>query len=244
MPLAPAGFEFPKVDEGQEVLFIGQIHIADFNQWQKSTRELNGEGIIYMFGTIIKEYDSYRLNDILLRYSDQTHDLLAIDLPEGSREFGIFPERDMMIYEEINIPDQGTSTFDLEDMDANDANIYSELEDLIKNYDVRKSFKFLGLPSPVQHCTLFEAEMKQQNLLFYSKAEYTNEMFMETYLRLRECSQDWRLLLELDMMLFPQLEKHEGSFNSGMDGVFFVMLRQKELDEIRVEKAITIYQST
>lgn len=242
LPLAPEGFEFPKDEDGQSALFLGQIHIRDFNRWH--TRDLSGDGIIYIFGTVVEEYGSYHLKDILMRYSNQTQGLRAIDLPEDSAEFGIFPERDMMIYEEINIPDSDSVINDLAEMGFDENGIYSELKELISTYEERKSFKFLGYPGSVQHCALFEAEMKQQKLLFYGNTEYTDESFMQTYLELRERSLNWRLFLELDMMLFPGLERYEGNFNAGMDGVFFVMLSKEDLDELRLEKAVTIYQAT
>lgn len=78
LPLAPAGFEYPKDAEGNPALFIAQIHIGEFNQWHISTREFKGAGVIYFFGTVVGEDGTHRLKEILVRYSDQISEVQEI----------------------------------------------------------------------------------------------------------------------------------------------------------------------
>ncbi len=244
LPLVPAGFDYPKDAEGNPALFIAQIHIGEFNQWHISTREFNGEGVIYFFGTIVEEYGSHHLKEILIRYSDQVSDLKEIPLPEALKDFGTYPELDMLIFEEINIPGSQSCLIDLENMSAADTALYEEMEGILNSYYSPESFRLLGLQNSVQHCVQFETEMKQQKILFYGDKKYDNESFKQTYLKLRPHSLDWRLLLELDAMAFPKLLNYKDEFNAGIDGVFYVMIRQNDLDDMRLEKALTIYQCT
>ncbi len=67
---------------------------------------------------------------------------------------------------------------------------------------------------------------------------------MAGYLKLRPLSLDWRLLLELDAMSLPKLPGYKGNFNAGMDGVFFVMIREKNLEDMKLEEVVSVYQST
>ncbi len=244
LPLAPAGFEYPKDAEGNPALFIAQIHIGEFNQWHISTREFKGQGVIYFFGTIVGEYGSHHLKEILVRYSDQISEVQEIPLPEGLKDFGTYPEMDLMIFEEMNIPGSQGCLVDHENLIDDDEVLYDEIEEILNSFYNPESFRLLGHPNSVQHCVQFEAERKQQKVLFYRDEEFDNDSFMEGYLKLRPLSLDWRLLLELDAMAFPKLPGYNGDFNAGMDGVFFVMIREKDLEDMRLEEVVSVYQST
>ncbi len=86
--------------------------------------------------------------------------------------------------------------------------------------------------------------MKHQKLFFFGDQKFDDESFMAGYLRLRPLSLDLRLLLELDAIGFPKLSVYNGDFNAGMDGVFFVMIREKDLEGMRLEEVVSVYEST
>ena len=53
-----------------------------------------------------------------------------------------------------------------------------------------------------------------------------------------------RLLFEMDGDTFTELSNFSGSFNEYNDGKYYVLIKQKDLDEMNFQNTVTIYQFT
>lgn len=244
LPMARAGFEFPTDSAGNPSLFIAQIHIGEFNQWLSSTRELSAEGIIYFFGTLTNQGEYWYIKDVLARYSEHLSDLKSIPLPASLERFGTFPERDLMIIEGIDFPDYNTSTIDLLDLNEEEESQFNDVEEFAEFYRHLADMQLLGVAKPVQHCVLFETETKARKILDYSGEKYESEEFTETYMKLRDKVQDWRVLLEFDTLNIPKPLNFTPASHFGGDGVYYLMIRQEDVTNMRLEKAITVFQTS
>lgn len=245
LPIAAPGFGFPKDDDGLSAIFIGQIHIRDFNQGSRSTLEFNKDGILYFFGTVVQEDDYYSFGDMLVKYSDKVDGTEEIELPDDLLPYGSFPELDMMTAEEIDIPSPNSSLWTGSDMTEEEKNTYFYLQDILAQYGYVNSIKFLGHPHEIQRCVLLEAELKHKKLLWFGEdyPEEEEEVVRIMNAQVEHC-RDWRLLLEFDGNVFTELSNMEKPVNEYMDGRYYVMIRQNDLDAMRFDNTVTIYQAT
>ncbi len=245
VPLAPSDFSYPNAN-GHSTIFIGQIDLKEFNQFTQTTKELEAEGVLYFFGSIQNNEEFYSFKDIIIKYSKEKVGLTKISLPLDLEEFGVLKEQNFRIIEEINIPPQETSLWIGDEMDDIERNSYWYLEAILQQYNNQNSTKLLGYPCQIQGCVLLETELKNSKKGWYSEDYISNDeatLFKIIEETIPLCK-DWRLLMEFDGATFSELSNFSGNFNEYMDGKFYVMIRQDDLDNLNFDHIETVYQCT
>ncbi|HOY06698.1 MAG TPA: DUF1963 domain-containing protein [Saprospiraceae bacterium] len=245
LPVAHPGFQFPKDRNGLSSLFIGQLYINDFNQGSRSTQEFKNDGVLYFFGTIVRQDDLYSFGDIIVTYSEEVENVVEIALPDDLASFGNLKEQDLITAEEINIPPLESSLWTGPSMSKAENDSYLYIQEILREYGYVDSIKLLGHPNQIQGCVLLEAELKDKNLLWFGShyADNKNEVSQIINDNIPEC-RDWRLLLEFEGNVFTELSNLKNNFNNYMDGRYYVMIRQGDLDSMNFTNTVTVYQVT
>ena len=245
LPVAYPGFQYPKDRNGLSALFIGQLYIRDFNQGSRSTREFKRDGVLYLFGTIVRQDDLYSFGDILVTYSDEVENAVEIPLPEDLAYFGTLKEQDLITAEEINIPPPDSSLWSGPSLNKAEDDAYRYIQDILREYGYVDSVKLLGHPDQIQGCVLLEAELKHKNLLWFG-GQYPDDK-NEVRQIINDnipASRDWRLLMEFEGNVFTELSNLKNNFNNFMDGRYYVLIRQDDLDRMNFDRLVTVYQAT
>lgn len=215
---------------------------------------MNGEGILYFFGTITIQHEIYHsFEEILVCYSEQTIDLTDIAIPQDIKEYGMFAENDMIAAEEICMLDEESSLWEGKEMTEEERNIYQQLEEMIQAYNYfdppdtsyYNSINIMGHSPQIQGCVLYETALKHLKQGWYSpdKNQYDNSKEPEKQTMLNAALQ-WRHLFSFRTDCFTKLSQFEDEFNLQMDGIFYVMIKQDELDNMNFTSTESVYQHT
>ena len=250
LPKATADFSFPKGKDGKSAIFIAQINIAELNQWSQATKEFKETGVLYFFATIKNadededEYESFE--EIIVKYSSATDNLIQIELPDDIKEYGVLEEKDLMIAEEINIPAKETSLWNLKEMSDDERNRYWYMEAIIGEMNCFSAPKLLGHPNQIQGCVLLEAELKSTHQGWFDPNGFDRENSGDIVKAAEPGARTWRHLFEIDPLneYFRKLSNYDGEINEYMDGRFFVMIKQEHLEKLDFNNTVTIYQCT
>jgi uncharacterized protein YwqG len=253
LPTAPANLSYPMDKNGNCTLFIGQIHLGEFNQWFDSTRELAGRGILYFFGSIRVSHNTYySFDEICVRYSEETKDLTEISLPDDIKEYGVFEEKNITAVEEISLPPLSSTIVEQENWDDEKPSLYRRLEMLTEVYNYFDPpqgnyfdcIRLLGFPQPVHHCVQSETVQKNLRQGWYDPDKTHNEKPIEmTPDRVAEIL-EWRHLFSFPAELFRKMSAFRGQFNEHMDGIFYVMVKDTDLKKMIFDNTESVYQST
>ena len=245
LPLAPKEFTFPKDNQGNSLLFIGQMHIGALKQRFKTCQRFKGNGILYFFGAREVTHDIYHgFKSIMVQYSEATKDLHPVALPKDLDEYGIFEEAGMDILEEITIPESDSSLWPGGEMTDEERESFNELYFFLEYYNWSRTMDYLqllGNPASVQHCVLFQAQLSHLKQPWPSTEEW------ERVVReVKPHAKEWKMLLTLDIMnkYFRKLSKFSGEFNQYMDGNFYVLIKNADFDWMNFNTTVSIYQST
>ena len=246
LPMAPKDFKFPIGSDGRSSLFIGQLHIKELHEYFSTSREFAGDGVLYFFGTVVKDDEFHSYGDISVKYVENEDEMELIKLPTDLEEYGILQETDMFIAEVLNIPPSESSLWEGEDMDDEERNSYHHLEGLLSRYNMFYGSKVLGHPHQIQGCVLLETEFKHENKGWYDPSfnSDNDEEFTQQVREATPSARRWRVLFEMDGDSFRELSNFQGSFNEYNDGRYYVMIRQEDLDQMDFSKTVTIYQCT
>lgn len=101
----------------------------------QTIKQFKGEGVLYFFGTICHILEVPRFKDILVCYLEQTNDFTTIDLPADIEKYGVFTETDLLIKEEINIPQWNTPLWIGAKMSSEEFESYIDIKNLINHYN-------------------------------------------------------------------------------------------------------------
>jgi uncharacterized protein YwqG len=246
LPIGSSDIYFPKDIDGKSAIFICQVHISEFNQWFQATKEFNGTGVLYFFATIKKEDEYESFDDIRVLYSDKIENIKELSLPDDINDYGVLEEKDLMVAEEVNIPPNETSLWGLTEIANDERNRYWYIEAIISQLNVFSASKILGHPNQIQGCVLLESELKSTQKGWYDPNGFENDKFQELIKELEPQAVRWRHLFDIDPLddYFRKLSNYDGEFNQYMDGRFYSMIRQENLENMDFSKTVTIYQCT
>jgi hypothetical protein len=245
LPYAREGFGFPKDAHGKSALFICQISMREIRSCYSEFRHIPYDGIFYFFGTIKEESGFEYFGDMICRYEEHPQQPVHIPLPEDILPYGIFQESEVMIGENITIPPEETSLWP-GTLSPEESNAYDQARTLLGTYDLKECAKLFGHPNQVQGCLLYEAVLKKNGRGWYDPT-FDPSGWQELYQELCPETDHWQLLFELDMMIPDHyLEKLSSgrSFNTGADGIHYLMIEKKAFAAGRFDEAISLYQST
>jgi uncharacterized protein YwqG len=246
LPYCPSDISFPKDINGKSALFICQVHLAEVNQWFETTKEFKEKGVLYFFASIKSEDEIQVFNDIIVLYSNNIDNLKELNLPDDLKDFGVFEQMNLMVAEEINLPPSETSLWQFEQMTNEERNKYWYVEAIINRINVFSSSKILGHPSQIQGCVLLEAELKSTKKGWYDPNGFDNDNFKELVKEVEPKAIKWRHLFDIDPLdeYFRKLSGYDKEFNQYMDGRFYVMIKQEDLDAMNFKNIETVYQCT
>src|SRR5574343_133060 len=246
LPYCTSDIYFPKDANGKSALFICQMHLAEINQWFETTKEFKGTGVLYIFSSIKSEDEYEAFNEVIILYSNSTDNLKELDLPDDLTNFGVFEEMDLMVVEEINLPPNETSLWQFEEMTNEERNRYWYIEAIINRINVFGGSKILGHPIQMQGCVLLEAELKSKSKGWYDPNGFDNDKYKELVKETEPNAIEWRHLFDIDPLdaYFRKLSSYDKEFNEYMDGRFYIMIRQQDLNEMNFKNIETIYQCT
>jgi len=246
LPIGSSDLYFPKDINGNSAIFICQIQLSELNQWFQATKEFNGTGVLYFFATIKKRDEYPSFDEILVLYSDKIGTKQELNLPNDINNYGVLEEKDLMVAEEVDIPPSETSLWSMNEMTKDERNCFSYIEEIICQLNVFGGSKLLGYPEQIQGCVLFEAELKSTKKGWYDPNGLEEGKFLELTKELAPKAVQWRQLLDIDPSddYFRKLSNYDGEFNKHMDGKFYLMIRQEDLEKMDFSKTVTIYQCT
>ncbi len=254
-PIASRSFIYPKDKNGKAPVFLGQIDLSEYSRWFKSTKEFKKQGILYFFASIVEESKTMYFEDFIVVYSDQNEDLVKIELPEELKPLGTFREFNPVVSEEINIPSRRSSLWKEKEMMEEEASSFWYITDILNNYNCYQGMKLLGHPRQVESCVLKDAELKSRQKESFKKDLAGNrEKLMEGLQANEQKSGKWRLLFLLEPFTlfedkefryyFNQLSDMQSDLvNEHLDGTFYIMIRQEDLDAMNFDTIETLYQS-
>ena len=245
LPVAPEGFTFPVDENGQSMLFIGQVHIGELNQWFSTTRAFNGEGVLYFFSSVKEEDDCSFMGNTRVLYTDDIDQVSEVALPDDLADYGTFPEQDLMVAETLHIPPGESTLWPEPEMTDEERDDYQYFESIVNLYNQLGDTQLLGHPNQIQGCVLLEAELMKQELLWYSPSrQWDQEQAAQTIKEIAPACRDWKLLFEFDSDSFTELSNFSEEFNEYMDGMFYLLIKTEDLEAMNFDKVLSIYQST
>jgi uncharacterized protein YwqG len=248
LPVATKYLSFPKGQNGRSALFICQIHIHEFNKWFKATKQFEGDGVLYFFGSIRQNNGYHSFDDLIVVYSDERESMGAVMLPEDIIEYGTFGEQDMMVIEEVNIPGSNCSLWEGAPLTDAERRSYYTIESIIEKYSFFKGPKLLGHPEQIQGCVLLETELKRLKKGWYNADDYDQEKWEEIIKQASPEARKWRLLLQISLNddgdYFQQLSSFKGKFNEYNGGSYFLMVKQADLEQMKFSDCESMNQST
>lgn len=246
LPYCSTEIYFPKDINGKSALFICQIHLAEINQWFETTKEFKETGVLYFFASIKREDGYEAFNEVFVLYSKCIDNLKELNLPDDLKDYGVFEEKDVMVVEEINLPPNETSLWQFEEMTNDERNRYWYIEAITNRINVFNGSKVLGHPSQIQGCVLLESELKSKNKGWYNPNGFDNEKYKELVNETEANAIEWRHLFDIDPLndYFRKLSSYHKDFNEYMDGRFYVMIKQQDLENMNFKNIETIYQCT
>jgi uncharacterized protein YwqG len=253
LPTGPTNFSYPKDKDGLSTLFIGQIHLEEFNQWFESTRQLAGQGMLYFFGSIRNTDNTYySFDEIYVRYSAKTNYLIEIPLPDSIKDYGVFEQKNILAAEEIIVPPLYSTLVDQQKWNNETLSLYQKFEEVIESYnildppesDYYDCLKLLGYPDPVQQCVQRETLLKHLRQGLYNPDKSQHQTALEMTPTPISDILEWRHLFSFRPELFRKLSTFKGEFNKYVDGVVYVMVKESDLKQMNFDNTETVYQST
>jgi uncharacterized protein YwqG len=246
LPIATKGFTFPKGKNNQSALFLLQIDLAELKQRFETAKQIKGQGILYFFGTVKADYSEYRsFDNIIVRYTEEIDELLTVSLPEDLLQYGVFEEKVVLAVETVSIPASNSEISEAHGIDQMSS--YWELENMLRYlYDYREleldDLILLGHTHDVQGGIVSQVKRRQFEQGQFSESSNTKiSKEPDEYGSLDEMQ--WRPLLQLETSHFRRLSNSSREFNQFLDGVFYVMIKQSDLEQMNFDTE-TIYQST
>lgn len=247
MPIAPNHFTFPVDKNGKSAIFLCQLSIGAFKTIKfHPANQISGNGILYFFATIYENEENCCFDEIIVKYEENLQDLSFISIPEDISQFGSFKVKNLAYAEEVSIPECDSIIYHYKLTKSDDKNKYEYIESIIEDYMNFCGFQFMGYPKSVQNCVMLESELTDKKLGWFDPNGFDPDHFDEIVQRVQPDASLWKLLISFDMMddYFNNLCTYDGEFNSGMDGVFYLMIKQEDLDRMDFTKVISIYQCT
>lgn len=246
LPYCSPDIQFPKDVNGKSALFICQIHLAELNQWFETTKEFKETGVLYFFASVKREDGHDAFNEVMVLYSNSMENLKELHLPNDLKDYGVFEEMDLMVVEEINLPPNETSLWQFEAMTNEERNSYWYIEAIVNRLNVFSGSKLLGHPAQIQGCVLLEAELKSTHKGWYNPNGFDNDTYHELVKETAPGAIKWRHLFDIDPLddYFRKLSSYGKEFNEYMDGRFYVMIKQQDLEKMNFTNIETIYQCT
>ena len=246
LPTLPADMPYPKDKTGHSLLFIGQVDLSEVAPHLSSIKAIGTEGILYLFGRIHQEEDLHQLHHIFAFYAPQDISLYEQKLPEDLSEYGSFREMSMMVFDEWNVPSNESSLWEGDPMTKTEDQSYIYFASILDTYNQFGGAKLLGHPNPIQGCVLMETILRKHKKAWYNPQGYNPDDYATITNPLLPETKEWKLLFELDAEddYIRKLSNFKGVFNEGMDGRYYLMIREEDLEQLNFKNTLTVYQAT
>jgi uncharacterized protein YwqG len=246
LPIGYNNFKFPKEDNGQSLLFVGQISIEEL---LTKTSIINpfpvNSGIIYIFATINKYYEWQYFGKFQIIYSELTNNLKEIELPSDLIEYGVFDNYEVTFNNSLSIPALESALTLSMNFEEEETIEYEFLVASLEFYKQDSSLAIIQHPVPVQSCiTIAAAEMLDKKREkpeedFYNFAYNNTENLNTIY-------NEWIQLLSFcPEYQFSNLSnfKGENQFNE-TEAELYLMIRKNDLLKFDFTNIQTVGQST
>ena len=246
LPDCPKDFVYPKNDKGISQLFLFQLDLGELSNELESSQQIGDQGFIYVFAALNDSETYPEIENLSFHFVPQNYDLQPVDLPDDLKDFGAYPEMDLMLVDEWNLPPNDTSLWQGDEMTRKEEEEYGYLVSILNSYNGMQGIKLLGHPDQIQGCVLLEAVLKQQQQAWYNPKGFDQSDFETIIEKLKPLTTHWQMLLELDAdeNFMKNLPKFKGHFNEYIDGKFFLMIKKEALNILDFSKLMMIHQST
>ena len=246
LPDCPKDFIYPKNENGISQLFLFQLDLGELSNKLESTQQIGGQGFIYVFGALNDSETYPEIQNLSIRFVSQNYDLHPVELPNDLKKIGTFPEMDLMLVDEWNLPPNETSLWEGAEMTRKEEEEYSYLVSILNSYNGLQGIRLLGHPDQIQGCVLLETVLKEQQQAWYNPNGFDQADFEKIIEELKPLTKDWQMFLELDAdeNFIKNLPNFKGSFNEYIDGKYFLMIKKEALRILDFSNLQMIHQAT